>query len=184
MPATITYIAWLRAINVGGNRMVKMDALQKIFEQLGCTNVRTLINSGNVVFAHDKTPEVALRARIETTLKRELGFDVATILRTAKELEHLVKTDPFKNVRVDANMRLYVTFLAEKPTAAAWKTLQDLATPEQTFSQTDRELCTVYRKAKAVAEPFSNALMEKVLGTRATTRNWNTVQKMHNIALR
>lgn len=171
------YVAWLRAINVGGNRMVKMDDLKKIFARLKFDNVRTLINSGNVVFGGPKQPEAALRTLIETTLEKKLGFDVTTLVRTSEELKALVAFDPFKDVQADENTRLYVTFLATEPTAAQWKALQAIANPDQQFTKRDRELFTVYRVAAAKKEPFSNALMEKILGTRATTRGWPTVVK-------
>lgn len=178
MPGTTVFIAWLRAINVGGNRMVKMDALKRIFTKLGGQHVRTLINSGNVVFAYEKIAETALRKRIETTLEEQLGFDVTTIVRTHDELQALVDAQPFATVEMTDDTRLYVTFLAETPTAAQWKALKAAETPTQQFLPCGRELCTVYRKDKAVKEPFSNTLIEKVLGTRATTRGWPTVQKM------
>jgi uncharacterized protein (DUF1697 family) len=171
------YVAWLRAINVGGNRMVKMDDLKTIFTGLKFGNVRTLINSGNVVFEAPRQSEAALRTLLETTLEKKLGFDVTTLVRTSDELEALVAFDPFKDVTDDENPRLYVTFLAAEPTAAQWKALQAIANPDQQFTKRDRELFTVYRVAAVKKEPFSNALMEKILGTRATTRGWPTVVK-------
>lgn len=172
------YIAWLRAINVGGNRMVKMDDLKKIFAKLGGSNVRTLINSGNVVFEHAPQPEAKLRALIETTLEKALGFDVTTVLRTKAELEALAKHDPFKDVKMDADTRIYVTFLADEPSASAWKDLMELAVDgAQEFTKKGRELFTVYRVKIETKQPFSNTQVEKVLGTRATTRGWPTVLK-------
>ncbi|HRH93475.1 MAG TPA: DUF1697 domain-containing protein [Candidatus Peribacteria bacterium] len=177
------YIAWLRAINVGGNRMVKMDDLKKIFAKLGCLDVRTLINSGNVVFRHAPKSEAALRTLIETTLEKALGFDVTTVLRTKAELEALVKLDPFKDVTMDADTRIYVTFLADEPSAAAWKDLMELAVDgAQEFTKKGRELFTVYRVKIEAKQPFSNTQVEKVLGTRATTRGWPTVLKVLALA--
>lgn len=179
--AGTTYVAWLRAINVGGNRMVKMDDLKKIFAAMKFTNVRTLINSGNVVFEAKRHSEPALRTLIESTLEKKLGFDVTTILRTADEVEAVVKGDPFKGVKVDADTRLYVTFLADEPSAADWKKLQALANKDQAFTKKGRDLFTVYRIPVVKKEPFSNALVEKMLGTRATTRGWPTVQKIVSV---
>lgn len=178
MPKTTVYVAWLRAINVGGNRMVKMDALKRIFTKLGGQHVRTLINSGNVAFEHEKQGEAALRKSIEQALEDALGFDVTTIVRTEQELLSLIDSEPFQGVATDEHTRLYVTFLADEPTAAQWKALRALASPMQEFTRCGRELCTVYRKDRAAKEPFSNTLIETVLGTRATTRGWPTVQKM------
>lgn len=176
------YIAWLRAINVGGNRMVKMDDLKKIFATVGCVSVRTLINSGNVVFEHTLQPEAALRTLIETTLEKTLGFDVTTVLRTQAELAATMKLDPFEGVTVDEHTRLYVTFLADKPSAAAWKKLEEMEHEDVVFTKGDRELFTVYRVNLAEKRPFSNTDVEKLLGTRATTRGWPTVIKAFALA--
>ena len=177
MPSHTTYVAWLRAVNIG-KRQVKMDALKKIFEGMKFKDVRTLIASGNVVFTADgKLSEDKLRALIEKTLEDKLGFDVTTMLRSVAELEALEKMDPFKGVAKDKDTRIYVTFLADEPSAAAWKALEALATTQQKFSHKGRELFTVYSVPIAKSEPFSNATVEKTLGVRATTRGWATVLK-------
>src|SRR5689334_3612583 len=134
MPSPVSYVAWLRAVNIG-KRQVKMDALKQIFEGMKFKNVRTLIASGNVVFESDgKLSEEKLRALIEKTLEAKLGFDVTTMLRSVAELEALQKLDPFKGVTMDKETRIYVTFLADEPPAAAWKALEALGTKQQKFS--------------------------------------------------
>lgn len=108
MQAT-TYIAFLRAINVGGH-VVKMDRLRALFSELGLENVRTYIQSGNVFFETTETDRSALIARIEQHLFQALGYEVATCLRTVPEVEHALCLDPFKDMEVTPDTRHYIVF--------------------------------------------------------------------------
>ncbi|GGQ50445.1 DUF1697 domain-containing protein [Kitasatospora griseola] len=107
-----TYIAFLRAINVGG-RTVKMDRLRELFEGLGLDGVRTYIQSGNVFFRTAETDRAALTARIEAGLAEGLGYPVPVMLRTVEEVEAVVESDPFAGVEVTEDVRLCVLFLSE-----------------------------------------------------------------------
>lgn len=105
----VTYIAFLRAINVGG-RVVKMERLRALFAELGFANVRTYIQSGNVFFETAETDRSALTLRIEQHLHQALGYEVATLLRTIPEVEQALRLDPFRDVVVTPDTRLYVIF--------------------------------------------------------------------------
>ncbi|MFG2694140.1 DUF1697 domain-containing protein [Kitasatospora sp. NPDC048407] len=107
-----TYIAFLRAINVGG-RTVKMDRLRELFAALGLEGVRTYIQSGNVFFRSAETDRAALTARIEAGLAEGLGYPVPVMLRTVEEVEAVVALDPFAGVEVTGDDRLCVLFLSE-----------------------------------------------------------------------
>jgi uncharacterized protein (DUF1697 family) len=107
-----TYIAFLRAVNVGG-RTVKMERLRELFTELGLRDVRTYIQSGNVFFTSDATDRAALTRRIEQHLEAVLGYAVPTMLRTVAEVEQLVEADPFAGVEVTPEVRLCVVFLSE-----------------------------------------------------------------------
>ena len=112
------YVAFLRGINVGGHKPVKMEELKKAFESMGFQNVKTLLASGNVLF---ETPDMGtdnLVKRIEEKLEMELGYKITVLLRTIEEIQNLAEADPFKNIKVTPQTRLYVTFLSEKQKSA------------------------------------------------------------------
>jgi uncharacterized protein (DUF1697 family) len=106
------YIALLRGVNVGGH-IVKMERLRALFAELGLSNVRTYIQSGNVFFDTEQTDHVALSARIEEHLRAALGYAVPVFLRTVAEVEAVVASDAFAHLSVTDDMRLCVVFLAE-----------------------------------------------------------------------
>ncbi|GAA4846113.1 DUF1697 domain-containing protein [Kitasatospora terrestris] len=106
------YIAFLRAINVGG-RTVKMERLRELFTELGLDGVRTYIQSGNVFFSTAETDRAALTARIEAHLAEALGYAVPVMLRTVDEVAEVVDLDPFAAVEVTPDLRLCVLFLSE-----------------------------------------------------------------------
>jgi uncharacterized protein (DUF1697 family) len=107
------YAAFLRGINVGGVT-VKMDKLKKTFEALGFTDVKTLLASGNVLFAAPSASENTLVKKIEKKLETALGREIGVLVRKIEELQRLAETDPFAGIKVTPQTRLYVTFLSEK----------------------------------------------------------------------
>ncbi|WP_405013660.1 DUF1697 domain-containing protein [Kitasatospora sp. NBC_01539] len=109
---TQTYMAFLRAINVGGHT-VTMERLRGLFTELGLGAVRSYIQSGNVFFTTDETDRAALTARIERHLEAALGYAVPTVLCTVAEVEAIVDADPFAGVEVTPEVRLCVLFLSE-----------------------------------------------------------------------
>lgn len=106
------YVAFLRAINVGG-RTVKMERLRKLFEDLGLKNVRSYINSGNIFFETEVTDRQELAHSIEQHLRKKLGFDVPTFLRTTVELETILQTPPFYGAVPAEDERFCVVFTKE-----------------------------------------------------------------------
>ncbi|WP_327069500.1 DUF1697 domain-containing protein [Kitasatospora sp. NBC_01250] len=108
-----TFIAFLRAVNVGG-RTVTMERLRTLFGELGLTGVRTYIQSGNVFFTADAgVDRAALTGRIEAHLSQALGYQVPVMLRTVDELAATLALDPFHEVEITPEVRLCVVFLSE-----------------------------------------------------------------------
>ncbi|MFC9329127.1 DUF1697 domain-containing protein [Kitasatospora sp. NPDC057015] len=107
-----TYIAFLRAVNVGG-RTVTMERLRALFTELGLSGVRTYIQSGNVFFHTSESDRAKLTRRIEEHLEDSLGYAVPTMLRTVGEVERLLAADPFDGREADPDTRLVVVFLPE-----------------------------------------------------------------------
>ncbi|MDB5800974.1 MAG: uncharacterized protein JWL63_1913 [Rhodocyclales bacterium] len=169
------YIAFLRAINVGG-RIVKMEALRAHFESLGFTDVETFIASGNVIF-DAKGKEDALRRKIEAHLESALGHEVATFLRTPVELDAISRFAAFDGALLASAQALNVAFLHEPLDDDACETLMGLQTDIDEFSVSGREVYWLCRKKQSESK-FSNALFERKLKVQATFRGINTVRKL------
>src|SRR6266545_8287478 len=107
------FIAFLRAINVGGGRTVKMDPLRQLFESLGFSGVTTFIASGNVVFETTTKNAKTLERKIEQRLREALGYDVAAFIRTDAELAEIANYQPFRQSEIDAAAEFNIIFLAE-----------------------------------------------------------------------
>ena len=173
-PNALRYVAFLRAINVGG-RVVKMTALKAVFERLELAEVETFIASGNVIFS-SAAESPKLESLIERALRKALGYEVATFLRTTAEIAAIAKRDPF-GVPVPAGGRIYVGFLRDKPAAAARRKVAELATKTDWLAVEGREiwwLCAT----PSVESAISGATFERVLGQPATLRNLNTVKRL------
>ena len=109
----IKYIAFLRAINVGGKNLIKMDELKKRFETLGFKNVRTYIQSGNVIFQSFTSDQNVLAKKIENLLQKNLSSVVLVFLRTVEELNAIVKFDPYQKQKFKLETKLYITFIKD-----------------------------------------------------------------------
>jgi uncharacterized protein (DUF1697 family) len=178
----IKYVALLRGINVGGSKLIKMAELSRIFASMGLKNVRTYIQSGNVLFESSKTDPIALTKQIEKALSAAVGFEVPVVLRTIPQLEAIVKLNPFKKVKPDAGAKLYVTFLVEplktKPKIPLLSPKKDC----EIIHLTAREVFTVAFAMPNGRSAELMAFIEKEFGKSVTTRNWNTVIKILALA--
>jgi uncharacterized protein (DUF1697 family) len=168
------YVAFLRAINVGG-RVVKMTKLKQVFEDLKLAEVETFIASGNVIFT-SSGDAARLETRIEKGLHGALGYPVVTFLRGTEEVAAVAERDPF-GTPVPPGGRIYVGFLRYLPPEPVRKKVVALATSTDTFAIDGRELfwlCAV----PSMQSIISGATLEKVLGQPTTLRNVNTVRRL------
>jgi uncharacterized protein (DUF1697 family) len=171
------YVAFLRAINVGGHT-VKMDHLRKLFEGLGFRNVETFIASGNVVFESTSKNTRALEKKIEICLREALGYEVATFVRSMSELADIAGYKLFSDAELNAEGHtVYVGFMAGEPQASAKEKLRSLANPVDDFHLNRREIYWLCRKNFSESE-VSGAQLARALGMPATLRNLTTVKKM------
>ncbi len=171
------YAAFLRAINVGGHT-VKMDALKKMFEALGYSDVETVIASGNVLFDSSSKSGKAIENKIQNHLQAKLGYEVATFVRTGAEMDDVVRCKPFKPAELEApHHALYIGFLPDAPTAAATKGLAKFASDYDVFRVHGRELYWLCRQ-KFSDSKVSGNLLERTLAMPTTLRNVNTVRKI------
>jgi uncharacterized protein (DUF1697 family) len=176
-----TYIALLRGINVGGHKIIKMDQLRKAFEGLGFEDVATYVQSGNVVFKSPKNNSADLSKKIEEMLLRGFNMSVPVIVRTAEEVDDVLRNNPFLKERGIDVSRLHVTFLSLTPQKAAIKGPDRIAAGTDRFHCRGQEIYLYCPNGFGGTKLSINAF-ERVLSAGATTRNWNTVNKLYEMA--
>ena len=172
------YVAFLRGINVGGHKLIKMETLRQIFESLGFKEVSTYIQSGNVIFASGAKKPGALKKKIERTLKREWGHEVIVALLPASELAAIVQADPFKGIEAGKDVALYVAFLCGEATL---KPKVPLALPKdyvELIGFQEHAAFIVARRKPNGQHGFPSDFIEKQFGVSGTIRNINTVTKL------
>jgi uncharacterized protein (DUF1697 family) len=171
------YVAFLRAINVGGHT-VKMDHLRRLFEAMGFSHVETFIASGNVIFDSTSQSTQALESQVEDALQEALGYQVTTFIRTTSELAEIARYKPFQDADLDAEGNtVYIAFVAETPSAEAQQKLLSFTSAVDEFHVAGRQVYWLCRKKMSESE-FSGALLEKTLGMQATLRNSTTVKRI------
>jgi uncharacterized protein (DUF1697 family) len=171
----VIYLALLRGINVGGKNKVEMARLKAMFESIGATDVRTYINSGNVIFKHNRA-RTGLRTAIEKGLEDEFGFPVRSLVRDVDEVIFLAQSIP-ASWKDDSAMRCYVIFLWEEvddPSVIDHLTIKDeiddvLYVPGSIVWRVDRDVLTRSGMAK---------LVRGDLYKQMTIRNVNTVRRL------
>ena len=170
------YIAFLRAINVGGHT-VKMDRLRQLFTEMGFKGAETFIASGNVFFESAEADSRALELQIEAGLKAALGYPVATFIRTQAELAAAAAYQPWPQAQIEAATAFNIAFLGGVPEEPAIQKLMALRSEIDDFHVHGREVYWLCQK-KQSDSTFSNAVLEKTLGRPSTLRGANTVKKM------
>lgn len=168
------YIALLRGINVGGHTL-KMERLRELFMELGFSNVRTYIQSGNVFFETDQMDRATLTATIEHYLHQALGYEVPVFLRTVPELEQIVESNPFQTLHVTDDMRLCVVFTNETIPATLALPLRSPKNDMEIIHTTEHEAFVVWYIINGRPPATYNF---KVLGARTTTRFFHTTAKI------
>jgi len=172
------YIAFLRGINVGGNKMIKMEDLKRIFRALGFQNVTTILASGNVLFDTTKAEATALGAKIAAQLKSSIGHEIGVLIRSVEELQRLADSKPFDKVKVTPQTRLYVTFLCQAPKTVLKVPFKSPDKDFQILHASKNEVCTVLTLTPSTQSTDLMGFLEKHFGKQITTRNWNTIAKI------
>lgn len=170
------YIAFLRAINIGGHT-VKMDELRRLFEELGFSQVETFIASGNVIFTADNADAKTLETQIAAHLRESLGYEVVTFLRTDAETVAVAHYKPFSDEQLAAASVLNIAFLAEPLNEEGKQTLETFRTDLDDFHTHGREVYWLCRVRQSESK-FSTNLFERLLKAKATFRNVNTVRRL------
>jgi len=171
------YVAFLRGINVGGHHKVPMAEFRDELEKLKCNNVVTLLNSGNAIFDAKEDDIDTLEKKISGHLESAFGFPIPTILRKADMISELHDRDPFHDIELTKEIRLYVSFLQNDPEI-------ELDLP---WISDDGSFKIIDVRDKAILSildlsvsktPKAMEAVQKFFGKDITTRNWNTIKRV------
>jgi uncharacterized protein (DUF1697 family) len=171
-----THLALLRGINLADKNRLLMRDLVEIFVDTGCTDVRTHIQSGNVIFGASPGALEGLPGRIASQIEERFGCRIPVILRTAGELGHTIRNNPFVKAGKDENT-LHVLFLAGRPDPKAVGHLDPDRSPPDEFLVGHREIYLHLPNGVARTK-LNNAYFDSKLATISTGRNWRTVLKL------
>ncbi len=174
----MNYVALLRGINVGGNTKVPMVDLKKAFEELRFTNVKTLLNSGNVLFVTDEIDVIVLKSIISVQLKKTFGWAIEISVREQTEIKQLVEENPFKNIPITQETRLYVTFFVRKFQVSLKIPYESEEKDFRILRVSNNEICSVLVLSPKRGTVDLMSFIEKEFSKNVTTRSWNTVKKL------
>ena len=176
-----TYIALLRGINVSGSNLIKMDALKSCMETLGFMLVRTYIQSGNLVFNYQEIPNTGLESKIGDTILTDFGCRVPVMVKSSIEIKKIITNNPFICERMTPIDTLHITFLSGMPDSGLLSNILPLKNGVDEGIVLEDIIylnCPQgYGRTK-----FTNTYFEKKLKLSATTRNWNTIFRLDEMA--
>src|ERR1700735_3007844 len=181
MTRTTVQIALLRGVNVGGHRAVAMSDLRDLITELGFSDARTLLQSGNLVFRGDGRSGAALERLLETEAAKRLGFQADFLVRSADELKDVVARNSFPREPEGAPSHLVVMFLKSAVNPKSVNAAQAAIAGRETILGNGRQVYVVYPDGIGRSR-VSNVFLEGKLGIRGTARNWNTVLKLAALA--
>lgn len=179
------YIALLRGINVGGKNIIKMPELKLVFNAIGLNEVKTYIQSGNVLFKSNEGEEV-LRKKIEHEIKVTFGFSVIVVLRTAAELEKIILSCPFSKEEIlEAESSsdvesLYVSLLTHAPLKERIKDFNVYKSENEDYRIIERDIFLLFHNNSIRNSKLTRNLQK--LDVPATVRNWKTMNKLVALA--
>ena len=177
-----TFISMLRGVNVSGQKKIKMEELKALYESLNLKNVKTYIQSGNVIFECSHSNITELTNKIEKIIKQTFGFSVTVIIRTKNEFKHLIGNNPFYGERKEDITKLHVTFLADIPSHSSLSIMNELEDKSDQVAIAGKNIYLFCPNGYARAK-LTNNYFEKKLNVSATTRNWKTVNKLYDLFL-
>ncbi|NHE55393.1 DUF1697 domain-containing protein [Cyclobacterium plantarum] len=177
-----TYLSILRGINVSAQKLIKMDALKKLYENLNFRDIKTYIQSGNVIFCSAENDPKELERIISSKIETEFGFEVPVIVLNVKTLEIIIGKNPFAKDDLKDSSFLHVTFLADNPMPFSKESILEKKAPAEEIHFTQNAVYLYcpngYGKTK-----LNNGFLESKLKVKATTRNWKTVKKLQQLTL-
>ena len=172
-----TYIAFLRGINVGGHHKLPMADLKVIFNNLGYTDIITILNSGNIIFKTPKQKSNDLEKTIEKVLEETFHFPVPTCIREASQIQELYHCDPFQHIEISKDIRLYISLLKEDkdiPIELPW------VSTDTSYQILEKREATIISVLDLSISKTTTAMkiLENNYGKNITTRNWKTIERI------
>lgn len=174
---TQNYVAFLRGINVGGHHKVSMADLQKELEKMDLKNIVTLLNSGNILFDVISEDEEKLEKTISIHLEKSFGFPIPTMIRKSEMIFELINYEPFKDIILTKDIRMYVSFLGNNTESLMELPWISEDNSYRIISKIDKTICSVLDLSLSKTPKAMKAL-EKYYGRDITTRNWNTIKRI------
>ena len=174
------YVALLRGINVGGRNKLPMRELAAMFVDVGCEDVRTYIQSGNVVFRAPSALAKGIPARLTDAIAASHGYQIPVVMRTASDFDRVVRGNPFVAAGADP-AKLHVGFLAAEPDPTRVAQLDPDRSPPDAFEVRHREVY-LHFPAGVARSKLDNAYFDRTLNTVCTIRNWRTVRRLQEMA--
>jgi uncharacterized protein (DUF1697 family) len=171
------YISLLRGINVAAQKSIKMTELKALYEDLGLGNVKTYIQSGNVIFSSDET-SAALQPKIRDAITQKFGFSVELMVCSILDWRRLIAANPFTKDGDRDPKYMHLTLLDKIPDAKIMDALGEVKTGEAEEYAIVDDAVYFYAPSGYGITKLSNNFWEKKLKVNATTRNWNTVNKL------
>lgn len=176
-----TYISILRGINVSGHKLIKMEALRQLFDELGFRNTQTYIQSGNIIFQAKKQKTLSLEKNIAGAISKKFGFDVPVLVKDIKAFEKIIDKNPFVQDATKDSAFMHVTFLSGEPAKADFvKIDREQFLPDEL--EWWGEALYLYCPNKYSNSKLTNNFLESKFRITATTRNWRTTNELLNIA--
>ena len=176
-----TCISMLRGINISGHRLIKMEALKALYEELGFMHIQTYIQSGNVVFQHQSANLRELEKRIEDGIRQKYEFDVPVIILEIEELKQVIASNPFLNDTTKDISKIYVTYLSVVPDMERYDKIITGQQYEEEFQLIGKTIF-IYCPNGYGNTKLSNNFLESKLKVTTTTRNWKTTLELLRIA--
>jgi uncharacterized protein (DUF1697 family) len=175
----VRHVAFLRGINLGSKRRVSMQKLRATLEETGYENVRTLLQSGNVVLTSTAEP-LTLELDLVSTLRDAFGLEIAVVVRTRDEVADIIARDPFGD-EADDPARYQVSFLSAEPDPARVKELERADVTPERVAVRGREVYAWHPQGVGHSE-LAKLITGRRLGVEVTARNWRTVTKLLELA--
>lgn len=176
-----THLALIRGINVGGHKPVAMADLRELLARLGFNDVRSLLQSGNLVFRSATRSSARLERLLEVEASKQLALQADFFVRTAEEWQDVIAHNPLRKEAARDPSHLVVVFLKGAPGTTDVKALQVAITGPEIVRVDGRQAYIFYPNGIGRSR-LTNTLIEMKLGTRGTGRNWNTVAKLGAVA--
>ncbi len=170
------YVALLRGINVGGKHMIKMETLRATFSSLGFENVKSYINSGNLIFETAKTNDGKLAKKVHDAIKKDFGFEISVIVRSMAEIGEIIANNPYDG-QFEKNKDLHVFFLEQELSLENTLLLLEKNSDLEMIAVNGRTIYYLLR-ISIVDSLLGKGFVDKKLKVAATARNWRTVKTL------